>query len=224
MPNLALKKAHPVGSRPLRRASDAATTGPVPHQGLKFEELGEDVFTKFVNQHATSPEIGKIGTYLDDKNRGEDHGEPRLFGLTGCGRLCGTVSCLLKKNISGDGQTCKLDAIVIDGELRKRGLARALVTKAFIDLASEAALGIERIYSYAVHPATVQLLSRLSFSDPPPVGAPLSSVRFDEVPRESFLRTCRASFQGVINQLKLRCALCLNGDRRARPWCRPARS
>jgi GNAT superfamily N-acetyltransferase len=224
MHNFALKKADPVGSLPPPEAGDAAATGPVPNQGLKFGELSEDDFANFVNRHATSPEIGRIGTYLDDKDVGEDHGEPRLFGLTGCDGICGAVSCVLKENIRGAGQTCKLDAIVIDGRLRKRGLASALVARAFIDLAGEVALRIGRIYSYAVHPATVRLLSRLSFGDPPPVGAPISSVRFDEVPRERFLVTCRASFQGVVNQLELQCALCLSGDRRARPWCRPARS
>ena len=224
MQNLALENDRPVGSHSLRGASDTAATGPVPRQGLKFEELSEADFTVFVNQHATSPEIGRIGTYLDDKNDGKDHGEPRLFGVTGCGNICGAVSCIIKENVSGDGRTCKLDAIVIDGKLRKRGLAGAVVAKAFIDLMSEPGLGIGRIYSYAVHPATVQLLSRLSFCHPPPVGAPISSVRFDEEPRARFLGTCRASFQAAINQLKLQCALCLNGDRRARPWCRPNRS
>ena len=224
MRNLVLENDPRLGSQPLRRASDSAATGPVPGQGLKFEKLIEADFADFVKQHATSPEIGRIGTYLDDKDDGQDHGEPRLFGVTGCGRICGAVSCIIKENVSGDGQTCKLDAIAIDGKLRKRGLAGAVVAKAFIDLMSEPGLGIGRIYSYAVHPATVQLLSRLSFCHPPPVGAPISSVRFDEEPRARFLGTCRASFQAAINQLKLQCALCLNGDRRARPWCRPNRS
>ena len=120
-------------------------TGPVPRQGLKFEILSEADFTNFVRQHATSPEIGKIGTYLDDKDDGEDHGEPRLFGLTGCGRICGAASCVIKENVSGEGQTCKLDAIAIDGGLRKRGLASAVVAKAFIDLVTEPALRIGRI-------------------------------------------------------------------------------
>lgn len=224
MLNLDSGNVRPVGPPRLRRASDSAATGPVPRQGLKFEELSEADFGNFVKHHATSSEIGNIATYLDDKDDGEDHGEPRLFGLTGCGRVCGAVSCIIKENVSDEGQTCKLDAIAIDGGLRKRGLAGAVVAKAFIDLVSETGLNIGRIYSYAVHPATVRLLSRLSFCDPPPVGAPISSVRFDEVPREQFLDTCRGSFQATINQLKLQCALCLNGDRRARPWCQPNRS
>lgn len=224
MRNSALKKDIPVGSHPFRRAIDSAVTGPVPRQGLKFEILSEADFFNFVRRHATFPEIGKIGTYLDDKDDGEDHGEPRLFGLTGCGRICGAASCVIKENVSGEGQTCKLDAIAIDGGLRKRGLASAVVAKAFIDLVTEPALRIGRIYSYAVHPATVRLLSRLSFSDPPPVGAPLSGVNFDDVPRDSFLDTCRTSFQSAVVQLKLQCAMCLSGDRRARPWCRPNRS
>ena len=123
-----------------------AVTGPVPRQGLKFEVLSEADFTNFVRQHATSPEIVKIGTYLDDKDDGEDHGKPRLFGLADCGRICGTASCVIKEYVSGEGQTCKLDAIAIDGGLRKRGLASAVLTKALIDLVTEPALRIGRIY------------------------------------------------------------------------------
>ncbi|HJO72397.1 MAG TPA: hypothetical protein QGG32_06045 [Rhodospirillales bacterium] len=186
--------------------------------------MSEDDFANFANRHATSPEIGKNATYLDDKDAGEDQGETRLFGLTGCGGICGAVSCVFKENIRGAGQTCKLDAIIIDGRLRERGLASVLVAREFIDLVSEATLRIGRIYSYAVHPATVRLLSRLSFGDPPPAGAPISSVRFDEVSRERFFVTCCASFEGVTNQLELQCAMCLGGDRRARSWYWPARS
>lgn len=187
--------------------------------GLTFARISEDAFRDFARHHGSSPEIGRIGTYFEDA---EDHGtEPHLFGLLGCGEVCAVVCCTLGKHVTNKSDICKLDSVIVHEELRKRGLASALVANAFLDLLNDQDLNITKIYSHAVHPATVKLLSQLAFSEPPPVGAPISSVHLDDETRDGFMTNCLVSSQGTVNRLKLQCQFCLGNDRRAMPWCRP---
>ncbi len=187
--------------------------------GLTFARIAEDAFRDFARHHGTSPEIGRIGTFFEEA---EDHGtEPYLFGLLGCGELCAIVCCTLGKHVTDDSDICKLDSVIVHDELRQRGLASALVANAFLNLMNDESLNISRIYSHAVHPATVKLLSQLAFSEPPPLGAPICSVHFDDGTRDRFITNCLVSSQGTVNRLKLQCQFCLGKDRRAIPWCRP---
>lgn len=193
----------------------------ITRETLTFQTISEDTFRKFARRHGTSPEIGRIGTYLDADGSAEAHGEAHLFALMGCGKLCAVTCCTVMEHKTDQAHACKLDSVIVDGQLRKRGLASILVAQAFVDLVTDPHLKISMIYSYAVHPATVQMLRRLSFSQPPPVGAPLSSVHIDHTNRQRFIARCRACIQAVSNQLKLQCVFCLGKDRRARPWCLP---
>lgn len=195
-----------------------AKTASQQGSGLTFERITEDTFRDFARYHGTSPEIGRIGTYFEEA---EDHGtEPHLFGLLGCGELCAVVCCTLGKHTTDHSDICKLDSVIVHDKLRKRGLAGALVASAFLDLMNDGDLNITKIYSHAVHPATVKLLSQLAFSTPPPVGAPISSVRIDDETRDRFMTNCLVNSQNTITRLKLHCQFCLRNDRRARPWCR----
>ncbi len=190
--------------------------------GLTFARIGEDDFRDFARHHGTSPEIGRIGTYFEEA---EDHGnEPHLFGLLGCGELCAVVCCTLGKHATDHSDICKLDSVIVHDDLRKRGLASALVANAFLDLMNDQDLNITKIYSHAVHPATVKLLSQLAFSEPPPVGAPISSLHLDDENRDSFMTNCLVSSQSTVNRLKLQCQFCLGNHRRAIPWCNRGRT
>lgn len=186
-------------------------------EGLEFKSVSEDEFRDFARLHGTSPEIGRIGTYLDETRAAK--GEPLLFGLYGCTKLCAAVCCWVSPSTIGDVHVCKLDSVIVHDRLRKRGLGSILVYKAFLDVVTESGLGIASIYTHAVHPATVRMLRQLQFSEPPLLGAPLCSVDLAGANRERFIIHCRNGFLNCMNSLKLHCSFCMNGDRRARPWC-----
>jgi hypothetical protein len=186
---------------------------------LRFEEITEAVFREFARRHGTSPEVGRIGTYLDERADGEIHDSVYLFGLFGCERLCAVTSCTIKQNANDRRQVAKLDAIIVDPELRRRGLAELLVCHAFLALLSNPEFDITRIYSFAVHPATVALLTRLSFSRPPATGAPICAVEIDGTARPGFENTCRSQIRSKANHLRIQCALCQKSHKRAKPWC-----
>jgi GNAT superfamily N-acetyltransferase len=189
-------------------------------EGLEFKSVSEGDFRDFARHHATSPEIGRIGTYLDDTL--EVKGEPRLFGLYGCTELCAAVCCWVGPSNIGDVHVCKLDSVIVHDRLRKRGLGSILVYQAFLDVVTEPGLEIAKIYTHAVHPATVRMLSRLQFSKPPPLGAPLCGVDLSGANRERFINLCRKGVVACMTPLKLQCSFCKKGDRRARPWCKSA--
>ena len=65
----------------------------------------------------------------------------------------------------------KLDSVIARGDLRRRGLAAGLVAQSMREIVTAAQGKIRGVYAHAVHPATVRLLKRLGFGDPPPVGA-----------------------------------------------------
>lgn len=193
-------------------------------EGLQFKRVSESVYREFSRRNGTSEEIGRIGTYFDESTVEVIEGEPHLFGLFGCGKLCAIVCCTVTKNSVDDGHACKLDSVIVDGDLRRRGLAGLLVCQAFIELMTETPYKITMIHSHAVHPATVQLLLRLSFSKPAPVGAPLSSIHIDDSTRASFIKGCQQTVTDGLNKLKLHCAFCISKDKRARPWCQSAQT
>lgn len=212
------------GRRNRRKDGRLTKSSSTTDETLTFQTISEDTFREFARRHGTSPEIGRIGTYLDADCTAEAPGEPHLFALMGCGKLCAITCCTVMEHKTDQAHACKLDSVIVDGTLRKRGLASILVAQAFVDLVTDPHLKISIIYSYAVHPATVQMLRRLSFSKPPPVGAPISSVHIDHANRERFIARCRSCIQAVSSQLKLQCAFCKVKDRRTVPWCLPRTS
>ena len=189
-------------------------------EGLEFKGLSEEEFRGFACHHGTSAEIGRIGTYLDDTH--EVRGETRLFSLYGCAKLCAAACCTVAASSIGGIHVCKLDSVIVHDRLRKRGLGSLLVYKAFLDLVTDSELEVGKIYTHAVHPATVRMLKQLKFSESPLVGAPLCAVDLDGGNREIFLTLCRNGYLNCLNTLKLQCTFCMNGDRRARPWCKSA--
>ena len=188
-------------------------------EGLTFQRIREDDFRTFARFHGNSVEIGRIGTYLDADNAEQAYGKPYLFGLFGCQQICAVVCCTISKDSNRDVHACKLDSVIVHQDVRKGGLGSLLVTKAFMELLDGPEFNIGTIYSYAVHPATVRMLRRLNFSEPPPTGAPLASLRIDDDNRERLTTKFRTRFQEVSQQLRLQCTYCVNKDRRARPWC-----
>ena len=51
-----------------------------------------------------------------------------------------------------DKQALKLDSVIVDHELRRRGLAGLVVARSFVDLILDQGRRIASIYAYSVHP------------------------------------------------------------------------
>jgi len=172
---------------------------------------------------ATSPEIGRIATTLDDGRAPLAPGRSRTVGISGCGKLCAVACCTLVASKIDESHACKLDSVIVDTGLRRRGLASALVSTLFVDSLSEPNLPISSIYAHSVHPATEKLLGGFSFRKGRAIGAPISSFQVDPVSRDRLLARCQDRLRGISARLRLGCVYCLKGDKRARPWCMPAR-
>jgi len=189
---------------------------------LTFAEIPAEEFREFVKRHATSPEIGPIQTSLDGGVDNPDDCDRILFGLWGCDTLCAVACFHLYQSARDKSQRAlKLDSVVVDGRLRRRGLAGFVVARGLAELVADTPRNIVQIYAHSVHPATVRLLRRLGFSDPLATGAPISNVNFDGANREEFLKTCKVQIVSQISQINLQCEFCRKGDRRSRPWCLP---
>lgn len=190
--------------------------------GPRIAEISPEEFRKFAKRYATSPEIGPIQTSLDGGVDKEIEFERVLVGLWGCENLC-AVACFHLYQSARDKarRVLKLDSVVVDGRLRRRGLASVLVSQAFSDLVADVTRNIARIYAHSVHPGTVRLLRRLGFNDPQATGAPISDVDVTGAEREAFLRGCEVQIMNHMSQIKLQCEFCRKSDKRARPWCLP---
>jgi len=191
-------------------------------QGLSFQELSREDYQAFARAHGTSPEIGGIATHFDGPAADEATGDVHLFGLFGCGTVCAAACCVVAPHASAGTDVCKLDSIIVDPGLRNRGLAKVVVSQILEKVLTTPKYRISSIFSHAVHPATVRILRRLSFGEPPPLGAPLTSVRLDDGERERFRVKCRRAAEADLNNLKLQCILCREGNVQAKRWCRPA--
>jgi hypothetical protein len=196
-----------------------------PKTGTAIGPIDVETFRAFAKRHGRSDEIGPIATCLDSAAAAAKSDGPRLhlIGLTGCHKIC-AVACLqvYESRHPGGRQTVKLDSVIVDPGLRRRGLGGLLVASAFADVTTRPGFDVGRIYAHSVHPATVSLLRSLSFKDPPPVGAPLSSIDLQERDRDQFIAACRDKADGHLDTLKLQCALCKSRSKRRRPWCLPA--
>lgn len=209
---------HP-SSGPAAAAPDVPPGSAHP-TGYSLGPIDGVAFRDFAKRFARSPEVGPIATALDDAPDGRP-GDPalRLFGLGACGNLAAAACLQLIRGRAGDSHALKLDSVVVHANLRQRGLGGLIVSHAFGQLAGDPAFNVQRIYAHAVHPATVALLARLGFSAPPVVGAPLSAIDI-EGRATDFAAASRRSIAAQENYMRLQCALCRAGDRRARPWCK----
>ena len=200
---------------------------PKPKESLALTRLDEQTFHDFTNRYGTSEEIGRIATFFDDEEKKKNKGgtlfcPPRLYGLSGCGRLAVVVCLTIFKNAYDDQHSCRLDSVITHPKLRKRGLAALLVAHGFLDILDDPEISISVFHSHAVHPGTVKMLKRMLFSNPPLKGAPLVAAHMDEDTKPKFVAVCHEIIQDRSNQLRLNCAFCLQGNtRRARYWCVP---
>jgi GNAT superfamily N-acetyltransferase len=190
--------------------------------GPRIAEISAEEFREFAKRYATSPEIGPIQTSLDGGVDKEIDFERVLVGLWGCESLCAAACFHLYVSARDKARrVLKLDSIIVDDRLRRRGLAGILVTQAFSDLVADDVRNVARIYAHSVHPGTVRLLHRLGFNDPQATGAPISDIDVGAAEREAFLRVCQGQILNHMSQIKLQCEFCRKADRRARPWCLP---
>ena len=191
-------------------------------QGPRIEAISGQAFRDFAKRYATSPEIGPIQTSLDGGLDREIDFDRILVGLWGCERLCAVACFHLYASARDEArQVLKLDSVIVDERLRHRGLAGLLLAQSFLDLILDGARKVARIYAHAVHPATLRLLRRLGFNAPQATGAPICDLGIEAETRDAFLKACEDQIRGHINQMKLQCAFCRKGDKRARPWCLP---
>ena len=188
-------------------------------KGLEFRELEAEVFKEFARSHATSDEIGRIATYLDEDNE-QIGGDANiiLMCLWGCEEPCAAICCLVTTAKDGESAAIKLDSIIVDKNLRRQGLGLALVVKSFQDLIADNTPKIRNLYAHSVHPATVRMLRTLGFSDPLPTGAPISAINLEEK-GEEFDRRCKERLMTITNNLKLNCSYCRSNHRKTRQWC-----
>lgn len=106
--------------------------------GLHIRTVTEAEFKSFARQHGTSPEIGRIGTHFDDSEGKKETAVLRLLGLFSCGEPCGITCCTLQRASTDQPFGGKLDSVIVDDRLRRRGIASLLVAKAFLDLIEHA--------------------------------------------------------------------------------------
>ncbi len=190
--------------------------------GPRIAEISAEEFREFARRYASSPEIGPIQTSLDGGIDEPDDCDRVLVGLWGCDTLCAVACFHLYRSARDQARrVLKLDSVIVDNRLRRRGLAGFLVTQGFADLVADEAYNVARIYAHSVHPGTVRLLRRLGFNDPQVTGAPISDVTVDAEDRVAFLKLCEGQIANHMSQIKLQCEFCRKGDRRARPWCLP---
>lgn len=196
---------------------------PAEKRGLEIAEVSRETFLDFVRRHATSEEIGRIGTCLDGDREKAPAGDLLLLGLMGCSKVCAVLCCQIVDAGTGNAgaKVCKLDSVVVHSELRKRGLATVLVSKAFAELLDDGRYDLLRYYSHAVHPATVKLLAELGFTDPPLLGAPICALEIDDANREEITTALKRAHLGAVDPLKLQCALCKSPRKQGRIWCTP---
>jgi hypothetical protein len=189
-------------------------------RGLAIRPISDDEFRGFARRFGKSPEVGPIATCLDRDARPNPDARRYVTGLFGCGRLC-AAACfeLYWSRVDAGSQVLKLDSVIVDPELRRRGLGALIVTQAFLDLLTDPELNVTRIYAHSVHPATVLLLRRLAFADPPVTGAPISQVSIEPEDRAALTRGWESRVRDQRAQKKLVCESCRINSRRARPWC-----
>jgi len=120
-------------------------------------------FRAFAKRYATSPEIGPIKTSLDGGADKAIDFDRVLVGLRGCGTLC-AVACFHRHQsvLEKNWQALKLDSVIVDDRLRRRGLAGLLVTQSFIDLILDRTRRVASIYAYSVHPGTLYQIRVIS--------------------------------------------------------------
>ena len=189
---------------------------------LTIADISAKEFREFAMPRATSLEIGPIQTSLDGGVDNPADYDRFLFGLWGCATLC-AVACLHIYQSPRDQAppALKLDSVIVDNHLRRRGLAGLIVAQAFVELVADTGRNITNIYAHSVHPGTVNLLRWLGFGDPQVTGAPISAVDVDDEGRTAFLERCETQIINKKSQFKLQCEFCQKGDKRARPWCLP---
>ena len=199
---------------------------PAEKQGLEISEVSRETFLDFIRRHATSEEIGRIGTCLDADRKNAPAGELLLLGLMGCSKVCAVLCCQIVAAGTGNAsaKVCKLDSVVVHSDLRKRGLATVLVSKAFAGLLDDGRYDFSRYYSHAVHPATVKLLAELGFTDPPLLGAPICTIEIDDANREEITTAWNYAYSSAVDPLRLNCALCKSPRKQGRRWCTPSPS
>ncbi len=191
-------------------------------QGISIGEIPEPDFRDFAGRFATSSEVGRIRTCLEAKPDDEGGVRPVIMGLIGCGTLCAAATFQFYRPKSADiGETLKLDSVIVDPALRRRGLAGLLIANCFHQFAADASRVLSGIYAHSVHPATVSLLGRLGFADPTPSGAPVSYLELEPGADRAFADQCGSRAREKLSHMSVQCALCRSSDPRARPWCRP---
>ncbi len=189
--------------------------------GLEIVEISSGEFQSFARRFGSSPEIGPIGTYLDKGDDGAALAKARLLGLLACGNLRAVCCFTLDRSRTSETYSCKLDSVIVHSSIRRQGLASLLVAHGFGKLVEAKDKIVSTVYAHAVHPATIKLLRRLSFSAPNLVGAPICALTVDSSTRDDLLTRLKVREHAETTSLKLKCVRCIANKKGAVPWCNP---
>ena len=201
-------------------AAPLPQSAPEPERRVIDTIVPQD-FRDFAVRYATSPEIGPIGTYLDDHTTEEIRDKVELVGLLGCGVLCAAACFTFVESRLDTNYTCKLDSVIVRPDVRKQGLGGLLIAEGFrCFTAPDMARKVNHLFAHSVHPATVNLLNRLCFDKPAELrgGSPISSLKLTDENKPKFSITCLERVNRTGGRLRLQCQFCTSRDRRARPW------
>jgi len=188
-------------------------------EGLSFQVVEKTLFKNFVLRNGRSDEIGPIGTVYDGDDK--KNSEIIHIALYGCGRLCAVACVVLHPGRLKETIVCKLDSVVVDKGLRRRGLAKVIVLRLFLSALDNPETNVAGFLTHAVHPATVEIVNKLGFSKPPLMGAPLCAIQVDEDNKDELIKSYFAGYTSAITPLLTQCALCLAENAKANPWCKP---
>lgn len=142
-----------------------------------------------------------------------------LLGAWGAGDLIAAACFTLARAREGQNFTCKLDSVIVRPEVRRQGLAGIIVAHGFQMILEQEKELIATIYAHSVHPATVKLLRRHAFSEPSPVGAPISALTITDDNRDKLITSLKTGEQGSVTRLKHKCVRCKSGRKGATAWC-----
>ena len=113
-------------------------------RGLSIRTIEAEAFRDFARQFGTSEEIGPIATAMDKDAPLDPRVDRATLGLYGCETLC-AAACLVTTSTEDGAVVCKLDSVIVDQALRRRSLAKMLVTSTFSALATQSAGRLDRV-------------------------------------------------------------------------------
>ncbi|MDX2052232.1 MAG: GNAT family N-acetyltransferase [Polyangiaceae bacterium] len=184
---------------------------------LELTDLSGSEFMSLVSQQARSEESGSISSqYERELCRGDTH--VGALGVRACDAVVGAISYGKLALPRHPGKvSLRIDVVVTRRHCRKMGIGALLIAALINKFAKELGPNLHHVSVMAVHPAMIQVFSKLNFERAAP-NVPLYSRLLNE--RE--LLDMQRQTDGIVNlklrDLKALCVPCRRFERHA-PWC-----